>query len=84
MVTSAPDDVSGRVPTRSDLTADVDPAHNRLKPLGFKLIGVLEEGSKSRDGASMNRRVIGPTSENELPPDMVTTEDIITEPGGAT
>jgi hypothetical protein len=44
----------------------------------------LAEGSNSRDGASLNRRVIGPTSENELPPDMVTTEDIITEPGGAT
>jgi serine/threonine-protein kinase len=44
----------------------------------------LEEGGNSRDGASMNRRVIGPTSEHELPPDMVTTEDIITEPGGAT
>jgi serine/threonine protein kinase len=44
----------------------------------------LEEGRNSRDGASMNRRVIGPTSENELPPDMLTTDDIITEPGGAT
>jgi hypothetical protein len=42
MVTSAPDDVSGRVPTRSDLAAAVDPAHNRLKPLAFKLIGALD------------------------------------------
>jgi hypothetical protein len=42
MVTSVPDDVSGRVPTRSDLSVTVDPAHKCLKPLDFKLIGALE------------------------------------------
>jgi serine/threonine protein kinase len=44
----------------------------------------LEEGRNSRDGASLHRRVIGPISEHELPPDMMTTGDITTEPGGAT
>jgi hypothetical protein len=40
-VTSAPDDVSGRVPNRSDLSAAVDPARKCLQPLDLKLIGAL-------------------------------------------
>jgi serine/threonine-protein kinase len=32
----------------------------------------------------MNQRVIGPTNEGQLLPDMVTEEDIITERGGTT
>jgi serine/threonine protein kinase len=43
----------------------------------------LEEVYGSLMGASMNRRVVGPTSEEQLPPVMVTEEDIITEQGGA-
>lgn len=31
----------------------------------------------------MNRRVLGPTSEEQFPPAMVMEEDIITERGGA-
>ncbi|HYI01796.1 serine/threonine-protein kinase, partial [Hyalangium sp.] len=42
----------------------------------------LEEVLHSLTGASMNRRVLGPTSEDQLPPDMVTEEDIIAERGG--
>jgi serine/threonine-protein kinase len=44
----------------------------------------IEEVLSSLSGASMNQRVIGPTSEGQLPPDMVTEEDIITERGGTT
>ncbi|MDY7233321.1 serine/threonine protein kinase [Hyalangium rubrum] len=44
----------------------------------------LDEVLFSLEGASMNQRVIGPTNEGQLPPDMVTEEDIITERGGTT
>jgi hypothetical protein len=33
----------------------------------------------SLTGASMSRGVLGPTSESQLPPNMVTEEDIINE-----
>jgi eukaryotic-like serine/threonine-protein kinase len=80
LLTRKPED---RYPSAAALEAELRAG---LAALGapYGAAEALEEGSKSRDGASMNRRVIGPTSENELPPDMVTTEDIITEPGGAT
>ncbi|MBN1209175.1 MAG: protein kinase [Myxococcaceae bacterium] len=72
-----------RYPSAAALEADLRAGLARPgAPYGAR--EALEEGSNSRDGASMNRRVIGPTSENELPPDMVTMEDINTEPGGAT
>jgi serine/threonine-protein kinase len=44
----------------------------------------LDEVLFSLEGASMNQRVIGPTNDGQLPPDMVTEEDIITERGGTT
>jgi serine/threonine protein kinase len=43
----------------------------------------LAEVYSSLDGALRNRSVVGPTSENQLPPVFVTEEDIITAPGGA-
>ncbi|KFE67515.1 hypothetical protein DB31_7998 [Hyalangium minutum] len=44
----------------------------------------LDEVLISLTGASMSRGVLGPTSENQLPPNMVTEEDIINERGGTT
>jgi hypothetical protein len=55
MVTSAPDDLSGRVPTRSDLTAAVDLARKCLKLLDFKLIGALASWSGSWWGRGSSR-----------------------------
>jgi hypothetical protein len=42
----------------------------------------IEEVYGSLMGASMNRRMVGPTREAPLPPVMVAEEDIITERGG--
>ncbi len=42
----------------------------------------LEEVLSALTGASLNRHVLGPTSEQQLPPVMRTEEDIITERGG--
>jgi hypothetical protein len=39
----------------------------------------LDEVLISLTGASMSRDVLGPTTESQLPPDMVTEADIITE-----
>jgi hypothetical protein len=44
----------------------------------------LDEVLLSLTGASMSRGVLGPTSESQLPPNMVTEEDIINERGGTT
>ncbi|WP_224371688.1 hypothetical protein [Hyalangium versicolor] len=44
----------------------------------------LDEVLLSLTGASMSRGVLGPTSESQLPPNMVAEEDIITERGGTT
>jgi hypothetical protein len=44
----------------------------------------LDEVLISLTGASMSRGVLGPTSESQLPPNMVTEEDIINERGGTT
>jgi len=44
--------------------------------------GALEEVVNALTGASMNQRVIGPTSEEGLPPAMLAEEDITTERGG--
>ncbi|WP_224370738.1 serine/threonine protein kinase [Hyalangium versicolor] len=72
-----------RYPSAAVLEADLRPGLAAIgSPYGAK--EALEEASHSRDGASMNRREVGPTSESELPPDMVTTDDLITEPSGAT
>jgi serine/threonine protein kinase len=72
-----------RYPSAAELEAELRAGLATLgAPYGAR--EALEEGRNSRDGASMNRRVIGPTSEHELPPDMMTTGDSITEPGGAT
>jgi hypothetical protein len=44
----------------------------------------LDEVLISLTGASMSRGVLGPTSESQLPPNMVTEEDTINERGGTT
>jgi serine/threonine protein kinase len=43
----------------------------------------LEEVLSALTGASMNRWVLAPTSDDQLPPHMVTEEDIITARGGS-
>jgi len=70
-----------RYPSAAALEADLRAG---LATLGasYGAKEALEEGRNSRDGAIMNRRVIGPTSENELPPVIEGEEDIITERGG--
>jgi serine/threonine protein kinase len=42
----------------------------------------LEEVYCSLEGARRNRRVVGPTNEEQLPPVFVSDDDIITAPGG--
>jgi serine/threonine-protein kinase len=70
-----------RYPSAAALEADLRAG---LASLGapYGAAEALEEGRNSRDGASMNRRVAGPTNENELPPAMMEEEDIITASGG--
>lgn len=70
-----------RYPSAAALEADLRAG---LASLGtpYGAAEALEEGRNSRDGASMNRHVAGPTNERELPPVMVEEEDIITAPGG--
>jgi serine/threonine protein kinase len=64
-----------RYPSAAALEAELQAGLATLgTPYGAR--EALEEGLKSRDGASMNRRVIGPTSEDELPPGMVTADGI--------
>jgi hypothetical protein len=43
----------------------------------------LREVHCALEGARQNRRVMGPTSEEQLPPAFVTEDDRITSPGGA-
>ncbi|WP_224366364.1 serine/threonine protein kinase [Hyalangium versicolor] len=69
-----------RHPSAAELETELQ-AGLALLGAPYGAMEALEEGRNSRDGASMNRRVLGPTSEHELPPDMLTTDDIITEPG---
>jgi len=70
-----------RYPSAAALEADLRTGLASLEA-SYGAVEALEEGRNSRDGASMNRRVAGPTNENELPPAMVEEEDIITAPGG--
>ncbi|HYH94369.1 protein kinase domain-containing protein [Hyalangium sp.] len=66
-----------RYPSAAALEADLRAG---LAALGapYGAPEALEEVLHSLTGASMNRRVLGPTSEDPLPPAMVMEEDIIT------
>jgi len=70
-----------RYPSAAALEADLRAGLASLRT-AYGAAEALEEGRNSRDGASTNRRVIGPTNENELPPVMMAAEDIITTSGG--
>jgi serine/threonine protein kinase len=74
-------DLEARYPSSAALEADL---RKGLASLGtaYGAADALEEGRNSRDGASMNRRVIGPTNESGLHPVTATGEDIITTSGG--
>ncbi len=71
-----------RYPSAAALEADL---REGLSSLGtpYGATEALEAVYGSLTGASMNRRVLGPTSEEQLPPAMVTEEDMITERGGS-
>jgi serine/threonine protein kinase len=76
-------DPEDRYQSAADVEADLRAGLAALGvPYGAK--EALDEVLFSLTGASMNQRVIGPTNEGQLPPDMVTEEDIITERGGTT
>jgi serine/threonine protein kinase len=70
-----------RYPSAASLEADLRAGLASLEA-PYRAVEALEEGRNSRDGASMNRRVAGPTNENELPPAMVEEEDVVTALGG--
>jgi serine/threonine protein kinase len=70
-----------RYPSAAALEADLRAGLASLAT-AYGAAEALEEGRNSRDGASMNRRVAGPTNGNGLPPVIEAEEDIITEPGG--
>jgi hypothetical protein len=71
-----------RYPSAAALEAEL---REGLAALGapYGATEALKEVLHSLAGARMNRRVLGPTSEEQFPPDRVTEEDILTEPGGA-
>jgi serine/threonine-protein kinase len=69
-----------RYPSAAALEADLRAGLASLAT-DYGAAEALEEGRNSRDGASMNRRVIGPTSEDQLPPVIVAEEDSITKRG---
>ena len=67
-----------RYQSAADVEADLRAGLAALgAPYGAK--EALYEVQLSLTGASMNRSVLGPTSESQLPPNMVTEEDIINE-----
>jgi serine/threonine protein kinase len=70
-----------RYPSAAALEADL---WDGLASLGapYGAMEAIEEVYGSLMGASMNRRMVGPTREAPLPPVMVAEEDIITERGG--
>jgi eukaryotic-like serine/threonine-protein kinase len=72
-----------RYPSAAALEADL---REGLAALGapYGAQEALDEVLSSLTGASMSRGVLGPTSESQLPPNMVTEEDIINERGGTT
>ncbi|MFL5346352.1 MAG: hypothetical protein ACJ8AT_16300 [Hyalangium sp.] len=72
-----------RYQSAADVEADLRAGLAALRaPYGAK--EALYEVQISLMGASMIRSVLGPTSESQLPPNMVQEEDIITERGGTT
>ncbi len=70
-----------RYPSAAALEADL---REGLASLGapYGAAEAIEEVFSALAGASMSRRVLGPTNEEGLPPAMLPEEDIITEPGG--
>ena len=76
-------DPEDRYQSAADVEADLRAG---LAALGvpYGATEALDEVLILADGASMSRSVLGPTSESQLPPAMVTEEDIITERGGTT
>jgi hypothetical protein len=70
-----------RYPSADALEADLrDGLASLGAPYGAK--EALDEVLISLTGASMSRGILGPTNESQLPPDMETEADIITERGG--
>jgi serine/threonine-protein kinase len=70
-----------RYPSAAALEAELREGLSALgTPYGAR--EALEEGSNSRAGVSMSRRVAGPTSERELSPVVAAGEDTLTKPGG--
>jgi serine/threonine-protein kinase len=71
-----------RYPSAADVEADLRAGLASLAG-SYGPKEVLEEVHSALEGARRNRRVIGPTSEEQLPPVFATEDDTITAPGGA-